>query len=329
MEGLKPKVIITYQDKNVSSDFAPILKSVSFNDHLEGRAPEIEIALSNEKGFFFNDWYPEVEDKITLKIGYENTELIDCGTFWVDEIKLTGSNSGDECTIRAMSLKAGALHSPVKKQNHKDAPIRELAGKLAAELGLKPTGDLDGTWNGMQNETDVQLLYRIARETGCILHVEGDLLVFCKLDKIKQQKTAGSPQLQPALEIQRGNVISYDVSDKAEGRISRCIVKWWDRETKKEITGTYDAKIKGGGSATIWEEVKTAAEAKDKAKDYITDRNKKGEEFSMELVGDVRLRAGVCVTPKGFGRFDKTYYIDEAQHSISGSGYTTSITLRI
>ena len=327
MEGLKPKIIITYEDKNVSSDFAPILKSVSFRDHLEGRASEIEIALSNEKGFFFNDWYPEVEDKISLKIGYENTELIDCGIFWVDEIKLNGSSSGDECSIRALSIKSGALYSPVKKQNHKDTPISQLANTLAAELGLKATGDLDGTWSGIQNETDVQLLYRLARETGCILHVEGDMLVFCKLDKIKQNG-GESVQLQPALEILRGNVLSYDVSDKAEGRISKCTAKWWDRETKKEISGTYDAHLKGGGSATIWEEVKTTAEAKDKAKDYITDYNKKGEEFSMELLGDVRLRAGICVIPKGFGRFDKTYYIDEATHNISESGYTTSITLR-
>lgn len=326
MEGLRPKIVITYQDKNVSSDFAPILKSVSFRDHLEGRASEIDISLSNEKGFFFGDWYPEIEDKITLKLGYENADLIDCGTFWVDEIKLNGSNSGDECTIRALSIKSGALHTSVKKQNYRDKPIRELANTLAAELGLRATGDLDGTWSGIQNETDVKLLYRIARETGCILRVEGDLLVFYKLDKIQKQKQG--PELQPALEIQRGNILDYDISDKAEGRISRCTVKWWDREAKKEITGSYDAKIKGGGNATIWEEIKTAAEAKDKAKDYITDHNKKGEEFSMNLMGDVRLRAGICVTPKGFGRFDKTYYIAEATHSISGSGYTTSITLR-
>lgn len=326
MEGLKPKIIITYQDKNVTSDFAPILKSVTFKDYLEGRAPEIEIMLSNEKGFFLGDWYPDVDDRITLKMGYENADLIDCGTFWVDEIKLTGSSSGDECSIRALSLKSSALRAPKKKQNHAGKPIRDLANKLAAELGLKATGDLDGTWSGIQDETDIKLLYRIARETGCVLRIEGDLLVFYKLYKIQKQSRPETPQT--VLEIPRANILSYDISDKAEGRISKCTVKWWDQTTKKQVEGSYDAGLKGGGSAVIWEEVKTTAEAQTKAKDYIADRNKKGEEFSMNLMGDVRLRAGVCITPKGFGRFDKTYYIAEATHSVSESGYSTSITLR-
>lgn len=324
MEGLKPKVIITYQDKNVTSDFAPVLKSVSFRDYLEGRASEIEIVLSNEKGFFFGDWYPAIDDKITVKMGYENADLTDCGTFWVDEVKLSGSRGGDECNIRALSVRSSALHAPVKKQNHYRIPIRDFAGKLAAELGLKATGDLDGMWSGIQEESDMKLMYRIARETGCVLRIEGNLLVFYKISNIRKQ----GDEPQKVLEIPRGNVLSYDISDKAEGRITRCTVKWWDAKTKKAVSGNYDAGLKGGGSVTVWEEVKDETEARKKAQDYITDRNKKGEEFTMSLMGDVRLRAGICVQPSGYGRFDKVYYIAEAKHLISNTGYSTQITLR-
>lgn len=326
MEGLKPVIVIRYQDKNVTADFTPILKSVSFKDYLEGRASSVELQLSNEKGFFFGDWYPEVEDKISLRIGYEGLEMMDCGTFWVDEIKLTGSRSGDECTVSAMSIKPGVLHASKKRMNHAGKPIREFANQLASELGLRATGDLDGVWSGIQqNETDVELCYRIARETGCVLKIEGDLLVFTKLLNVQKQKE----QPEKVLEIPRTNVLSYDVSDKAAGRIGKCTVKWRDVKNKKEYSGSYDAGIKGGGSALLWEEVDSDSSAGQKAKDYITDRNKKGEEFSMSLMGDVRLRAGICVRPKGFGRFDKSYYITEATHSVSSSGYTTNITLRV
>lgn len=325
MEGLKPKIMIRYQDKNVSSDFAPILKGVTFRDYLEGRASSIELQLSNEKGFFFGDWYPEIEDKITLRIGYEGLEMMDCGTFWVDEIKLSGNRSGDECTISAMSVKPGILHSPKKRQNHAGTPIRELVARVAAEAGLRVAGDLEGCWNGVQDSTDIELLFDIAKATGCILKLEGDLLVYCKLSAIQQQKN----DTVKVLEIPRGNVQSYEVSDRAAGRITRCTVKWRDVKNKKEYTGTYDAGIPGGGSVLIWEEVESDSAAEQKAKDYLTDRNKKGEEFSLRLMGDVRLRAGICVRPKGFGRFDKIYYIAEATHSVSSSGYITNITLRV
>lgn len=325
MEGIKPKIVITYQDKNVTSDFAPILKSVSFRDYLEGRAAEVDLHFSNEKGFFLGDWYPEIDDQITLKIGYENMELIDCGTFWVDEVKLTGSSSGDEVNVRALSLKSSLVYAPVKKQVVVRKTFKEIAGELMAETGLKAVGDLDGTWSGMQNESDIALLFRIAKETGKIFKVEGDEMIFYKTEDIIKMVQVRPDYL---LEIPCGNVLSYDISDKAAGRIGKCTCQWWDYKTKKNISGTYDAGIQGGGSAVIWEEVKDEAEAQKKAQDYITDRNKKGEEFTMQLMGDVRLRAGVCVKPKGFGRFDKTYYIAEATHSVSSSGYTTSITLR-
>ncbi|MDR1756099.1 MAG: hypothetical protein LBR65_03940 [Culturomica sp.] len=326
MKGLKPVVIIRYADKNVTSDFAPILTGVSFRDYLEGRASSIELQLSNAKGFFFGDWYPEVADKISLRIGYEGLEMMDCGTFWVDEIKLTGGRGGDECTISAMSIKPGALHGPKKRIHHPIGELKDFAGKVAAELELKVAGDMAGTWGGFQkDETDIELCYRIAKETGCVLKVEGDTLVFTGLYAIQKQKE----EPEKVLEIPRGNVLSYDVSNKAAGRITGCTVKWRDVKTKKEYSGSYDAGLPGGGSALIWEEVDSDSAAAQKAKDYVTDRNKKGEEFSMSLMGDVRLRAGICVRLKGFGRFDKSYYIAEATHSISSSGYTTNITLRV
>lgn len=325
MEGLKPKIVITYQDKNVTADFSPILKSVSFKDYLEGRAAEVELLLSNEKGFFLGDWYPECDDRITLKIGYENTELINCGTFWVDEVKLTGSSSGDEISIRALSLKSSVVYAPVKKKVIVRKTFREIAIDLMAETGLKVIGEIEGTWSGFQDETDVALLARIAKETGRIFKIENDEFIFYKTESITKVVEIRPDYL---LEIPRNNVLSYDISDKAAGRIGKCTCKWWDAKTKKEITGTFDAGIKGGGSAVVWEEVESTGDAEQKAKDYITDRNKKGEEFSMQLIGDVRLRAGICVKPKGFGRFDKTYYIASATHTISDNGYSTLINLQ-
>lgn len=318
-KGLKPKTVITYEGKDVSGDFAPILESISFKDYLDGRAGEIEINLSNREGFFWADWYPDIDDEIHILLGYENADMLDAGIFWVDEVSLSGGNAGDACNIRALSLRSSGLNSATQKKNHAGRPVADIVSEVANTLSCRAKGDLSGTWSGIQNETGLRFLNRLAHELGRICKIEGTDLIFYGIEKLGE---IGQ------LEIKRADVVSYEVKDVAAGRISKCTVKWWDKKSKKLISGTYDAKIKGGGEVVRWEEVKDNAEAQKKAKDFITDRNKKGVEFGISMVGDVRLRAGVGVQMIGFGRFDGTYYISEATHTVNSSGYTTDVTLQ-
>lgn len=318
-KGLKPKTVITYEGKDVSADFAPILEGISFKDFLDGCAGEIEINLSNREGFFWADWYPDIEDEIHTLMGYEGSDMLDAGIFWVDEVSLSGGNSGDTCNIRALSLRSSGLNSATQKKNHAGRPVADIVNEVADTLSCRAKGDLSGTWSGIQNETGLRFLNRLAHDLGRIFKVEGTDLIFYSIEKLGE---IGQ------LEIKRADVVSYDVKDVAAGRISKCTVKWWDRKAKKQIIGSYDAKIKGGGEVVRWEEVKDDAEAQKKAKDFITDRNKKGVEFSISMIGDVRLRAGVGVRMTGFGRFDGTYYISEATHTVNSSGYTTDVTLQ-
>lgn len=320
MERLKPISVINYQGKDVTGDFAPILSSITFRDHLDGKAGELDINLTDTKGLFLGDWYPDVDDRITVQMGFDQGEMMQCGVFWVDEVKLNGGSSGDTCSIRALSLPSSAIHAPQTRRYHQGQELQQIVTDEAAKLGYKVVGDLSGKWDGFQNETGLQFINRLAHETGRILKIEDDTLVFYRLDDILN--------IGRAIEIDRGDVSSYDISDKAAGRIGRCTVKWWNRQTKSLIAGSYDAGIKGGGSAVIWQEVEDTAEAEKKAKDYIDDRNKKGLEFSFTTSGDVRLRAGVTVKMTGFGRFDGLYYIAEVTHSQSSGGYTANVILQ-
>ena len=253
-------------------------------------------------------------------MGYAEQGMISCGTFWVDEVKLTGGSSGDECSIRALTLRSSLIHAERAYQDCRQRPLRDIITAEAQKMGYKVVGDLSGTWSGLQQETGLRFINRVAHETGRICRLEGDTLVFYPLDEVLN---AGA-----AIEIDRRNVSSYDISDKATGRVSRCTVKWWDRKSKKLVTGSHDAGIKGGGSVVIWQEVKDTAEAQKKAQDYIKDRDKTGLQFTMTVMGDIRLQAGVTVKPVGFGRFDGLYYIGEVTHTQSSGGYTSQLTLQ-
>lgn len=318
METLKPKIIIIYEGRDVSGDFAPILKEVTFRDYLDGKASDISLSLSNKDSYFFGDWYPSVNDRLSLLIGYEGGELINAGDFFVDETDLSGGRTGDSFTLRAMSLQASFVNDSIRKSYYYGTPISEIATTIAKAMNCKITGDLTGTYTGHQQETNLSFLSRIAHENGRILKVEGDTIILYRLDKLGRDN---------ALLLIKSDVLSYRISDVAAGRLTKATVRWWSRKDKKLIEGTYDVKKDGGGSIIEWQEVNTIEDAKKRAKDILTNKNKRGITFTLETLGDTRLRSGVTIELNGFGRFDDTYYILEATHRVNRQGYTTSITL--
>ncbi len=321
MDILKPTYQIIYAGKDVTKDFSPILESISFKEYLENKAAEVELSLFNDKGFFFGDWYPDIDDRINIKLGYESQALIDAGNFYVDDITLSGSRRGDMCNIRAMSARSSSIYSPIRKQNEKDKSLSEIVNRVATELGYTVKGDTSGSWSGIQNNTGLAFLEQLARETGRILKIEGADLIFFRLADIKAGAIVGA--------INKGEEVSYTMTDKAAGRISKCTVKSWRKKEKILITGQYDAGIEGGGSITIWDDCADTAAANQRAKNYVEDRTKEHNRFSITLPGDVKYRAGVRLTTSGFGQFSKTWYVAEASHTIDkSSGYLTKVTLQ-
>ena len=237
-------------------------------------------------------------------------------------VRTTGSERGMPARFfRAMSARGATIYSDQVKQNREGKPVKDIVIEVAGKLGYTVKGEVSGDWNGIQTGTGLQFLEQLSKETGHIMKVEGTDLVFYKLKDIKSSRAVGT--------VKRADVLDYMVTDKATGRISSCTVKCWKKETKQLITGTYDAKVSGGGSLTFWEEVDDPAAAIERAKNHVEDRQKNGVQFEVTIPGDVKYRAGVRVTTSGFGRFDRAWYVAEAQHSISKSGgYTTKITLQ-
>jgi len=318
---MKPTYSIIYNGVNVTKDFTPILETIEFTEYLENKASEVSLTLSNAAGHFFEDWYPQIEDTIAVKLGYEEGMLMDCGEFSVDDITLNGSRSGDFFTVRALSASPESIHSEKAVQNYQGKTISYIVNKVAGELGYSVKGDLDGTWTGIQNGTGLQFLEQLSRQTGRIMKVEGETLIFFKLEKILTGPVVAT--------IQKGDEMEYNITDKAAGRYTRCTVKWWDTKKKQLISGTYDAGISGGGTKVLWEEVESAQSAKERAKDWITDANKPGIQFTVTLPGDVGLCAGVVVKMSGFGRYDVQFYVAKARHSINRNrGYITELTLQ-
>lgn len=319
MAAITPIAQITYQNRDVSSDFEPLVKSITYTDSIEGKASSIDLTLRNDSGLFLEPWYPQVDDEVTIQIGYAGEAMLDAGAFWIDEVGLSGSSSGDTCSMRGISLKGAAMNASKNTQCYDGDEVKDIVGKIAQRLGCTVEGDTKGTYSGTQkNESDLAFLKRLASETGRILKIEGKKLIFYKLADLYNGIT---------LAIDKSDVTSYSIKDKSEGRISKCTCRWWNSDTKQTIEGSHNTGVKGGAEIVIQEEVTSASEAEQKAADYCSERAKKGVEISLSMVGDTRFKSGIKVSLSNFGKFTGDYYIAEATHSFGG-GYTTSLNLK-
>ena len=318
---MTPTYSIIYEGKDVSKDFAPILETIVFKEYLENKAAELELSFENASTYFFNSWYPAVDDRLKVKIGYVDGQLINCGSFFIDDVDLNGSRRGDFCSMRAISARGSSINADAYRKNQEAKSINEIVQEIASELGYVAKGDLSGTWTGIQQGTGLQFLEQIARENGRFMKIEGTELYFIPRGDVRAGLVVGT--------ISRNDVLTYGLTDKASGRITKCTIKCWKKEEKEMIAGSYDAGIDGGGSITLWVEVADQAEAVQRAKNEVENRNKDGVQFELTFSGNVKYRAGVRVKTTGFGKFDKTWYIAQAKHSVSKTGgYTTKITLQ-
>jgi phage protein D len=82
-----PVFVLSYEQKNITNDITPYVRSVTYTDYLSGQSDELEVELEDADGRWVRHWYPGKGDTLSLKIGYEAAPLLPCGAFEIDEIE--------------------------------------------------------------------------------------------------------------------------------------------------------------------------------------------------------------------------------------------------
>ena len=96
------------------------------------------------------------------------------------------------------------------------------------------------------------------------------------------------------------------------------------------MTYTYvDPDVEDNGQEyQVKKRATSISEAQRIAKATLRKLNLRKMTGSLSLVGDTSLVAGVVINLKGFGSFDGAFIIESASHSVSTSGYVTSLSVR-
>ena len=201
----------------------------------------------------------------------------------------------------------------------------------------------------IQNEYPILFLMERARHNGYDLYIEEEVNAKgTTVSKLHFHPPTRSIPATYKLEWGR-TLIQFRPTLTTKAQVAKITVRGWTPRQHKEIVGTAtwddldlpgllkvaeltaaDSALAGSEEVIADEPIETAAEAKQKAKDHLSQLAKNLVKGSGSTLGLPELRAGRPVFIEGLGqRFEGRYLITHSTHAIGDSGYTTQFEARL
>ncbi|MEH6739581.1 MAG: hypothetical protein V7695_13665 [Sulfitobacter sp.] len=321
-----PKFQLIYRGTDISGDMDPMTTSISYTDHVHGKANEISVAVHDKDGRWKGSWKPEHGDKMQLTIFDGAGGILPCGEFEMDEPDASGSRSGDTMTIRGMAAPITKALRTKKTRGFEFQSIRNIVEKVVSDLGLSLEGQIkDHTFARVtqRRERDLEFLKRFAEETGHYFSVRGLRATFTSLTSIDGQG--------PAFDIFHGDrsLIDYKFKLKSKGTFSKAKATYLSQNSGKTVAyEEVDPTVSTGDTLRIsGERLENAAHAEMRAKSALHFANRKKFTGSVKLVGNTRAIAGNTANLTGFGGYSGKRLINSSNHTLSRGGYVSSAEL--
>lgn len=354
---LTPQVELTIDGKRFGTQAMSRIISISLTDKRGFEADELTIELDDHDGTIA---IPKTGSKITLKLGYKETGLVEKGEYLVSEFTASGSPDRLSITARAADL-AEALAEQVEKSWHKQTLyqiIETIAKKhkyeyiISKDYQNQKIEHIDQT-----NESDASFMSRLAEQYDAIATVKNGKLLFIPAGE--SQTASGQPILPTTITRANGDSHSFTYSssnsyqavrayytDKKTGQKKEVIVnkdnaypnKKTTQQTKTVKGKTFKAKKKendnqkvnteGQKIKTLRHLYATESGAWSGARGAFKKIQRGVAEFSITLaVGRPDLYPETPAVVQGFKpEIDaEAWLITEVSHKIDSGGYTASI----
>lgn len=314
-----------------------------------------------------NQWFVNVDRiEVYIKTGdiKKATKKLYCGIFSVDEISYRGAPRTFE--VKAVSIPLDTpIRRKLKNRAFDKATLASVAKKIASENKMKIVFDRgdDESSEAFYNmtfdraeqkwESDLAFLGRLAKDAGLSLKIKGEKIIIfdqSSYEKKKPLKTltlgeslitswefsSSQGDLYKSCEVRYSNPRGAGEFTEDLEEVGRDNVKFnedMESENIKSLTCVYlDPELAAAGKGQDYQMKKRAVgrkQAERLAKAKLRELNRRAVTGRIDLVGDVDLIAGIVVECKKFGGIDGNYIITEANHDLSESGYTTSLSLKL
>lgn len=320
---MKPAFKITANGSNITELVADRLIDLSVTDEAGVKSDKLTIELDDR------DQLIEIPSKgaeLSVALGWEGSQLVELGTYIVDEVEVTGGP-------RTMSIRASATDfngsiSSQKERSWHDTTLGKIARTIAGEHDLTPVVsaamDAVAIAHADQNESDIQFLTRLAANYGGVIKTPEGKLVLAERGRTKAVSGA---QIQP-ITIKPTDESSWAMTTTGRGSYEGVRAYYHDKGKAKRtgvVAGKHaaDARILSmSHTYANASEAQAAAEAKLSALD-------KGEsKLSIRgLIGNPAISAEQEITVEGFRNgVDGKWVITKVEHKVGGnSAFITDI----
>lgn len=336
-----PVFVLAYEQKNITSDITPYVRSVTYTDYLSGQSDELEVELEDADGRWARHWYPSKGDTLSLKIGYEAAPLLPCGAFEIDEIEF----AQPPATVSIRGLATGVKKSVRTRvgRAYENTTLAAIAQRIAKRNKLTLTGkirDIRIDRVTQYQERDVEFLTRLAREYGYAFKIVGSKLVFTELANLRDGTAVAT--------LRATDLISIRLRDKIKDVYQQAKVKYHNPKTKKlvvygvkndgqvaEVGQTTSSTKKQSGQSASGDTLKLStrsgskAAAQAKAQAALDDANLQQTAGSLTVPGNPKLVAGTTFNLADCGRLSGKYLVESARHRLDrGGGYVTELEVK-
>ena len=193
---LAPDYRLVVDGQDISLKVRPLLKSLTLTEGRENTADQLDIELDDSDGKLA---IPRKEALIELAIGWQGQQLVDKGSFVVDEVEHSGAP--DTLTIRARAADLGGEIRTRQEKSWHGTTLGALLGELAKRNNL--THKVDQALAAIKiahidqtNESDMHFLTRLARLYDAVATVKKKHLLFLPISNTKTSKGQSLPTIQ-------------------------------------------------------------------------------------------------------------------------------------
>lgn len=261
-----------------------------------------------------------------VSLGYVDGPFEFMGTFALDEARFRGPPRTLTLTTRANYMKND--FKKVKDRDWHKKTVKQIVDTIAGETGLTPRVDPNIASKLIKhidqaNQSNMAFLTHLGNRFDAVAKVSEGFLYFGEKGRLK----AMSGEAVAPVIIFENQAINWEGLIQSRADYDGVKARWTDLDEgieKFEIEG--EDKI----TKTLPHRYPTKEEAKDAAKGHYNDLGKETETFSVEIVGDPLIVAETPVILVGFRPgIQINWIVDRITHKIDGSGYTSSLELRL
>lgn len=316
-----PVCIVTANSKPLNALIYSRILSVTVTDNRANEADELSIVLDDHDGALE---LPKRGVRLNCRMGYLGGKLHDKGDFIVDETEWSGTP--DQITVKASSANFKSNIKEAKSKSYHRKKFGEIAAEIAKNhsLTLVMTSDLkniDLSHVDQTNESDLNLLMRLAKQNGAEMAVKKDrLLIFAA----GSAKTASGKDL-PTITLTRnsGDQFRYSEQDRESDHtgVSASYQNMGKAKREKAVSGE-KGKVKHLKGTFA-----TKAEAERAAKAKMAEIKRQMAKFSITTAyGIPEISTESPVKLQGFkaevGKLK--WIVEKATHSFAKSGGLTT-----